>query len=257
MILHSGTPMPRRFSRFLLLCLCCLPLPAFAAVPKKAPPPPPGPETMEVKTLMLERGRLVIDNPMNQKSMDDDWRGFQPGKWQCEEGQGVKVTAVPGDHGPYRIRHFDLTDFVLQVSFMFDGVDELSFGFDNDGGQHMMGCHLSPDGISINRTPLIGKDRKDDAMDHATCKLERGVWHTLVWECKGQEMLACVDQKWVVYGNADGIDCYKTYTAFSTGSVPGKFIHVANYRAWQAAGFSPEWESKRRARVVEYKSKKH
>ncbi len=246
----------------LLILLLCSAIPAQAAVHTTTPKPkpkqlPPGPEMAELKTLMCERGKLVIDNLMDQASMDNDWRGFQPGAWTCEPGQGVKVTAVPGEHSPYRIRKFDLTDCVLQVSFMFDGVDEVGFGFDNDQGQHLMGCHLRPDGIDISRCPIIGKDRKDDAIDHASAKLERGVWHTLVWEIHGTEMLACVDELALVYGKVDGIDCYKTYSAFFTGAVPGKFIHVGRFRAWQGTVLRPEWEAKKRAQVLEYKTTRH
>jgi hypothetical protein len=228
-----------------------------ASHPATPPPAPPGPEAAEIKTLMCERGKLVIDNPMDRASLDNDWRGFQPGAWTCEAGQGVKVTAVPGQHSPYRIRKFDLTDCVLQVSFQFDGVDEVGFGFDDDHGQHLMGCHLRPDGIDISRCPIIGKDRKDDAIDHANAKLERGVWHTLVWEIRGTEMLACVDQQALVYGKVDGIDCYKTYTAFFTGAVPGKYIHVGRFRAWQVMAFKPDWEASKRAQVLAYKAGRH
>ena len=221
--------------------------------PPKPPVPqaPPGPETAELATLMCERGQLMIDNRMDQAAMDNDWQGFQPGLWTCEAGQGVKVTAVPGEHPPYRIRKFDLTDCVLQVSFKFDGVDEVGFGFDNDQGQHLMGCHLRPDSISLNRCPIIGKDRNDDDIAHATVKLERGVWHTLVWEIHGTEMLARVDDLPPVYGQVDGIDCYKTYTAFFTGAVPGKFIHVGRFRAWQAANQKSDWATRGRAKMLE------
>jgi hypothetical protein len=238
-----------------LALLCCLTV--AEAATHAPPPPPPGPEAAEVRTLMCQRGKLVIDNLMDQASMDNDWRGFQPGAWTCEAGQGVKVTAVPGDHSPYRIRKFDLTDCVLQVSFQFDGVDEVGFGFDDDHGQHLMGCRLHPDSIDISRCPIIGKDRKDDAIDHCRATLARGVWHTLVWEIRGTEMLACVDQQPLVYGMVDGIDCYKTYTAFFTAAVPGKFIHIGRFRAWQAPTFMPDWESKMRAKVLAYKLSRH
>ena len=232
---------------------------ATASTRKPAPAPPKvdAPLEAELKTLLCERGRLMIDNRMDQAAMDNDWQGFQPGAWTCVPGQGVRVTSVPGQHPPYRIRKCDMTDLVLQVSFRFEGVDELGFGFDDDHGQHLMGCHLSPDRIDISRCPIIGKDRKDDAIDHANAKLERGVWHTLVWEIHGTEMLACVDEQALVYGKVDGIDCYKTYTAFSTGAVPGKSISVGRFRVWQAPALRPEWEAKKRAQVLEYQKTRH
>jgi hypothetical protein len=187
--------------------------------------------------------------------MDNIWRGFQPGEWKLED-HAVRVTAKPGEHSPYRIRHFDQTDVVLQVSFRLDGVDHLGFGFDDDRGQHLMSCNLHPNSLDIHRSGIIGKDRKDDNIDQARMKLAPGTWPTLVWEIHGTEMLACVDENWLAYGQVDGIDCYKTYLAFFTSANPGQWAWVAHVKVWQAT-LKPDWATKMRARVQAYAKKPH
>lgn len=223
-----------------------------AAVPVTAPEPTSPPIGL-LATLMCERGDLVFDDPMSEESMARDWGGFMPGRWVFEN-QAVRVTSEPGEHGPYRLRKLGLTDLVIQLDFRMDGVTTMGFGMDDERGRHLLACHLSPHSVSLQRRESVTDDRRDHQVDRANVKLAANAWHTLVWEIHGTEMLASIDQKTVLYGEAEGIDIAKGQLAIFTTAAQGNWAWIAHVQAWQAT-LAPGWEAKK-VQVLAYRKKR-
>src|SRR5262249_40197753 len=97
--------------------------------------------------------------------------------------------------------------------------------------------------VSITSTSLklqrsVGGGDRMEVLDTLPLKLEPGIWHTLLLEIQGNEVVASIDGKDVVFGAGERIDVDKTSVQFRVG---GESAAFKDLRVWETTP-SDTWE---------------
>jgi hypothetical protein len=239
-----------------LLLLVVLAGSAGAATTPIAPPAAAAPAA-ELRPLMLARGEQAFAEPFVPAAWQARWGrqgvGWQAGEWTERDG-GIRCAPIPAEnHHPALGHRLDLADVVVQFAFRFDDADAVLLGFDDK--EHIARLVLHRDAIEIVKMSGIGATTKGETIDRAPAKLEPGRWYTAVIELQGDEMLAQVDERWIVYGQAAGLAATKSRLELMSygGKAEAGFAHLT---VWKPAGFTRDWEKDRKPKLLELMKKR-
>jgi hypothetical protein len=224
------------------------PLIAFLLVPglavglqEKKPQKP-----VEIKTIMVKRGELLFEDSFAGEAIDKEWNRYK-GNYAVEKGQ-LKVAEIPSDgHHPAMSRKADTTNCVVQFSFKFEGSTWMGFAWDEK--EHVARVILRPDSVQLLKMSGTGPTTKSEKVDEKRLKFEPGTLHTLLVEIQGKEMLAQVDGKDILYGEAPGVDGTKSRVELISG---GQWAWYDDIKVWKA---EPEdkWPQKRKILLAQMK----
>lgn len=235
---------------FALSVALALPLAAAAAADKgkKKDAEDEGP-----KLLMTQTGKQFLDEPFTVESWKKNWgKGWFKGDWQIVGDQlRVAERAEDGHHpeigygtgGPFH-------NVIVQCRFKYDGCKWMGFGFSDK--EHVARIMLNNDGFELVKMSGIGPTTKGVRLDRQSVKWDPAKWYTMTIEVLGNEMIANVDNQYVLYGQADGIDIDKGRVTMIVG---GQYGWYDEMKIWEALP-SPTWEKKKAAVLAQKEKRK-
>lgn len=197
--------------------------------------------------IMVKKGKLLFEEPFSEESFKKNWQGNK-GRWTVEDGR-VKAAEIPADkHHQARGHKLVHRDVVLQVAFRLEGAKWLGIGFDH--AEHVCRAIVTSTSFRVQKTTGIGPTTKSVKLDEAKLQIDPARWYTLLIELRGNEMLASIDGKEIVYGEADGgLDVEKTRFALIGG---GETTWFGPLKVWEALP-DPAWAKKKPALVASLK----
>ncbi len=223
-----------------VLIACCAT--ASAAETKK-------PVDDQPKLLMCTMGKLMLDEPFTPESWKKDF-GVYKGDFQSV-GDQLRVAERPEDgHHPEASHHGPVHNVVVQFKFKYDGCKWMGFSFTDK--EHVARIMLNDNGFELVRMSGIGPTTKGTQLDHLTIKWDHTKWYTMTIELLGNEILAHVDDQYVLYGESEGLDIDKDRIALIVGGQYGWYDHL---RMWEALP-DPKW-AKVKPLLIEQKAKHH
>jgi hypothetical protein len=160
------------------------------------------------------------------------------GRWEIKDGVLVGAEKAEDKHGAMLTKPgLPFHNAAVQVAFRVDGAK----AFTLDANSFKMGRIIA---VSITSTSLklqrsVGGGDRMEVLDTVPLKLDRGIWHTLLLEIQGNEVVAGIDGKDVVFGAGERIDVDKTSVQFRVG---GESAAFKNLRVWETTP-SDTWEA--------------
>ena len=224
----------------LVLLLTGLLPPAFGQEAKKTDKKKPA----DPKVWMCIKGASLWEEPFANGAYSKDWSLYK-GKYIVEK-DAVKVAEVATDgHLPTMTRSFKESNIILQFAFKFEGAKWLGVQLDdasNDAKkEHVAQLIIQPDGFRIEKMTGFAGTTKSTTIDQKKVKFEPGVWHTIVWEIQGDEMVATVDDKDMVMGRGEGMTQVRTRLQLCSS---GEWAWYDEIKVWKGE-IDPKWAKKR------------
>jgi hypothetical protein len=215
--------------------LLVFPSPTLQAQTKDAPP-----------TLMLQPGKLLVGEDLNQP-FAKDWFANK-GKWEVVDG-AMRASEIADDmHAGVRRKPVSFKIAVVQFAFKLDGATMMSLSMNAEQG-HVCRVRINPTGFAVIRDK--DKVNSGKAVEMDTCKVEikPGVWHTMVVEMAGKDMLARLDGKDVAFGSNDGLATAKASVGFT---VKGDSVSFKTLRVYEGTPLK-SWDETRAKLIAERK----
>jgi len=238
--------------RLLALTLTCL-LGAGFATSEAAEKKKKEEESSGPKLLMTELGKPILDEPFTPESWQKNWgKSWNKGDWQIVGDQlRVAEKAEDGHHpeigygagGP-------LHNVVVQCKFKYDGAKWMGFGFTDK--EHVARIMINDGGFELVKMSGIGGTTKGVKLDRQSMKWEKDRWYTMTIELLGNEIIANIDDQFVLYGSADGLDIDKNRFTMIVG---GQYGWYDELKIWEALP-NPTWEKKKPALLVQKEKRK-
>lgn len=212
-----------------------LALPAVAQTPKDAP-----------QTVMLTPGKLLVSEDLD-KPFSPDWFG-KPGKWEVVDGATRGAERTEDMHAAVRRRTVKFDSAIVQFQFRLDGATAMSLSMNAEKG-HVCRVRVTPDGFTLIRDKDKVKNEKFGPLDEVKVKIEPKVWHTMVVEMAGKDMLVRLDGKSLGFGTQDGLTTTKHSVGFT---VTGESVSYKNLRVYDGT-LTKDWDVMRAKLVAERK----
>jgi hypothetical protein len=208
--------------------LACCALSAAAAETKK-------PVDDSPKLLMAGLGKLMLDEPFTPESWKKDW-GVYKGDFQSV-GNQLRVAERPDDgHHPEASHAGPVHNVVVQFKFKYDGCKWMGFSFTDK--EHVARIMINDNGFELVRMSGMGPTTKGKTLDHINFKWDQTKFYTMTIELLGNEILAHVDDQYVLYGESEGLDIDKNRIALIVGGQYGWYDHL---RMWEAEPDPAKW----------------
>lgn len=220
---------------FVPMAAFLLGFPAFAGAPKDAP-----------QTLMLTPGKLLVSEDLD-KPFGKDWFGA-PGKWEIVDGVTRGSQRTEDMHAAVRRRTVKFDSAVVQFQFRLEGAKFISLSMNAEKG-HVCRVRIDPEGFTVIRDKDKAKNEKFPPLDEVKVKIDSKVWHTMVVEMAGKDMLARLDGKTVGFGSNDGLTTTKHSVGFT---VSGESVSFKNLRVYEGTPMK-SWDETRAKLVAERK----
>lgn len=199
----------------------------------------PASETAGPKTLLTERGKLLLTDALDQP-LAAEWKPNR-GTWAIADGALRGTERKADQHAAVLRRALKGHDLIYQFAFKFEGASRIGLNVDDPKG-HCCLAVLAPEGFTVIRaTHAEDKDDKRVRLDANPTPIKPGVWHTLVFEVQGKSVLASVDGAAVAFGDHAAIDVDKGSFAIS---VSGESASFKSLRVWEARP-NKDWETTR------------
>ncbi len=195
-----------------------------AGAPKDAP-----------ATLMLMAGKLLVSEDLNQP-FGKEWFG-KPGKWDVLDGVTRGAERTEDMHGAVRRRNVQFDRAIVQFQFRLEGAKMTTLSMNAEKG-HVCRVKINADGFSVVRDADKVKKDKPVILDEVKVKIEPKVWHTMVVEMAGKDMLAKLDGKAIAFGSHDGLTTTKHSVGFT---VQGEAVSFKNLRVYEGT-LMKSWE---------------
>jgi hypothetical protein len=242
-------PVPSPVLRTLaLLAALALPLAAAEAKAKKKDGEDEGP-----KLLMTQPGKLLLDEPFTAETWAKNWaKNWHKGDWQIVNDQmRVAQIAADGHHpeigwGPGGPLH----NVVARCKFKYDGAQWMGFGFTDK--EHVARIMITNDGFELVKMSGIGPTTKGERLDRQSVKWDKDRWYTMTIELLGAELLANLDDQYVLYGESKTFDIDKNRFTMIVGGQYGWFDEM---KVWEALP-DPKWEKKKAAVLAQKEKRK-
>jgi hypothetical protein len=199
----------------------------------------PASESVGPKTLVTERGKLLLADDLDQP-LGTDWKPNR-GTWATVDGVLRGTERKDDHHAAVLRRRLAGHDFIFQFAFKFDGASRIGLNVDDPKG-HCCLAALTPEGFTVIRA-THAEDKADQRvhLDANPRPIKPGVWHTLLFEVQGKSVLASVDGTAVAFGEHAAIDVDKASFAISVSGASASF---KNLRVWEARP-NKDWQTTR------------
>jgi hypothetical protein len=231
-----------------LLSLTTAIVPAADAKKKTKDAPETGP-----KLLLTLPGKVLLDEPFTADSWEKNWgKGWRKGDWQIMGDQlRVAEKAEDGHHpeigygttGPYH-------NVIVQCKFKYDGAKWMGFGFSDK--EHVARIMINDGGFELVKMSGIGGTTKGVRLDHQSMNWDKTKWYTMTIELLGTEIIANVDNQFVLYGSDPGLDVDKGRFTMIVG---GQYGWYDELKLWEALP-NPTWEKKKPALLQQKEKRK-
>jgi len=212
------------------------------AKPAKAEEPP------LAKTLMTTRGPVMFSDPFSAETFKSLWN-THGGDWTVVDGALRGGDTAGGGHHPQIAHGMKMKDVVVQCRFRIDGANWMGFSFGNS--QHVLRVMINKDAFEIVKMSGTGATTKGERLDRQTMKWEKDRWYTMLIEWSGAEVIAQVDDQFVLYGNAESLNVDKGSILLING---GSHAWFDDLTLWEATP-DAKWE-KRRVLLLQQKEKR-
>lgn len=212
---------------FLALSAALMSFPLHAGAPKDAP-----------QTLMLQPTKLLVDEDLS-KPFGKDWFG-KPGKWDIVDGVTRGSERTEDMHGAVRRRNVKFDHAIVFFQFRLEGAKAMSLSMNAEKG-HVCRVRVTPDGFNVQRDKDKKKNEKPVVLDKRDVKIEPKIWHSMVVEMSGKDMLARLDGKEIAFGSHDGLVTTKHSVGFT---VQGDGVSFKNLRVYEGTPMSSWSETK-------------
>ncbi len=232
---------PSSIGAAIIICFCCAAAAAGADAKKPVDDTP--------KLLMTSLGKLMLDEPFTPESWKKDW-GVYKGDFQIVNNQLRVAERAEDGHHPEASHPGPVHNVVVQFKFRYDACKWMGFSFTDK--EHVARIMLNDNGFELVRMSGMGPTTKGHPLDHVTVKWDQSKWYTMTIELLGNEIIAQVDEKYVLYGESEGLDIDKNRIALIVGGQYGWFDHL---RMWEAEP-DAKW-AKIKPQVLEQKEKHH
>ncbi len=199
-------------------------------------------------TLMLQPGKLLVGEDLNQP-FGKEWFG-KPGKWEVIDGVTRGSERSEDMHGAVRRRNVRFEHAIVQFQLRLEGAKLTTLSMNAEKG-HVCRVKISTDGFSVVRDADKAKNEKPIVLDKRDIKIEPKVWHTLVVEMSGKDMLARLDGKEIAFGTHDGLLAPKASVGFT---VQGESVSFKNLRVYEGTPLK-SWDQTRAKLRAERKGK--
>ncbi|MCI0464027.1 MAG: hypothetical protein L0Z62_44400 [Gemmataceae bacterium] len=216
--------------RLLSLVCCALMVVPFGARAQQAP---------DLETVMTRRGKVLVSAAFDRPP-GKGWLQ-KKGTWEIVD-KAIRASERADDEHAAVMRYpLSFHNAVIQFSFKLDGANGGSLSINGASG-HVCRVLIRPTGISVKKD----RDKKtpgDKGAILGSCSvaIKPGVWHTLLVELHGTEMVACLDGKHFAIGKHNAIDVPKTNFGLT---VSGQSMSFKNLHVWEAQP-NPGWEATR------------
>ncbi|HEV3029562.1 MAG TPA: hypothetical protein VG457_18435 [Planctomycetota bacterium] len=215
---------------------------ALAQEARKTAPKKPA----DAKVWMALRGPLLWEETFAGGVWSKDWNLYK-GKFIVEKEQ-LKVAEQAADgHLATMTRNFKESNVIIQFRFKFEGAKWLGIQLDdavNDAKkENVAQLTVQPDSFRIEKMTGFAGTTKNTVVDQRKMKFEPGVWHRIVWEIQGDEMLAAVDDQEIVMAKVDGMTLVRSRLQLVTG---GEVAWFDGIKVWKAEA-DPRWAKKKAA----------
>lgn len=182
----------------------------------------------EPKTLLTERGKLLFRDDLTQP-LGKEWRAAK-GKWEVVNGAIRGAEQKADMHGAVARHAMPFQNVIIQYDFKLEGARQTSLSINAAKG-HLCRVVINPTTLSVRKDSL-DKNVTDEAavLDTRNTTVAPNVWHTLVIEIRGQEMLATLNGKETAFGSHPGLEKEKANFGFT---VAGEAVSFRNLRVWE------------------------
>ena len=209
-----------------------------AVPPPKAAEAPVKVGTPDMEPLMVKRGKLIFQDSFDKGTINTkNWNHYK-GNWEAD-GDGIKAQELASDmHHPamqHRLGKTGFKDVIVQASFKFDGGKWMGLSLDNK--EHVARCMMTPTDFKIVKMSGIGGTTKGENVDQKKFKFETGKWYTMLWEIRGQEMFARINDETYIFGEMAGVETDKLGFELICG---GEWCGWDEVRIWEAEE-NPKW----------------
>ena len=227
----------------ILVCLATLPLAAAEKKHKDDPAAAP-----DLKTLMTTRGASLFEELFTPESFKMNW-DVHGGIFEVVDGALRSGDKPGGDHHPQTAHRVKMHDVVVQCRFRIDGANWMGFSFGDK--EHIARVMINNDQVEVVKMSGIGATTKGERLDHLPMKWEKSRWYTMLIEFRGPELIANIDNQYVLYGESPTIDADKTSILLING---GTYAWFDDLKINEAVA-DPKWE-KRKPAVLAQKEKR-
>jgi hypothetical protein len=198
------------------------------------------------KVWMCLRGTLLWEENFPNGGWSKEWSLYK-GKFVVEKDK-LKVGEIPSDgHMATMTRSFKESNIIIQFGFKFDGAKFFGIQLDdatNDAKkEHVAQLTLQPDGFRIEKMTGFGGTTRNQIVDQKKMKFDPGMWHTIVWELQGDEMVATVDDKEMALAKVDGMTLVRSRLQLIASGESAWFDDI---KVWKGEP-DPKWPKKRAA----------
>jgi hypothetical protein len=231
--------------------LACLVLVwSLSAAERKAKAEAPDPS--QLKTLMITRGEVLFSDRFTADTFAKTW-AVHGGKWDVVDGALRSGDSPGGGHHPQYARRVTTRDCVVQFRFRIDGANWMGVSFTDK--QHVLRIMIGKEHFEIVKMSGIGSTTKGERLDRQLMKWEPGRWYTMLIEVRGPEVLAQVDNQWVLYGSSDTFDLDRASFMLINGGSNAWFDDLTIWSGMADPALQKQWD-KRRALVLQQKEKR-
>jgi hypothetical protein len=202
-------------------------------------------ELPDVPTLMSQRGKVLV----NETFSTPDWSkslGTYKAETELSEGHLRIAPQADAGHAPQLNLMAPMTNLVVQVRFRLDGAQSTNVQVsDPKRKENLAAVGVDAKRIGMSRITGWGRTTRFSNVANTPLLGDPAAWHTLVVEWSGNECLVQLDERVVLYGEAEQFGMAKGQLSFNTtkGSV-----WYDDLRVWEGVP-DPAW-AKRKAEVI-------
>jgi hypothetical protein len=201
--------------------------------------PPP-----DATPLLTKPGKVLFNDDLREVPHERDKktksRGWQSGKgkWEIKNGDLVGAEKAEDHHGAMLTRtRLAFHNATVQVLFRLDGAR--AFTLDANAQGRVVAVTVATTSLKL-AVSVAGGD-KMEVLDTIPLNLTSGVWHTLLLEMLGNEVVASIDGREIAFGANERVDVDKTSVQFRVG---GESAAFKNLIVREATG-SDAWKATR------------
>jgi hypothetical protein len=177
-----------------------------------------------VKTVMVEPGKSLLNDDLSKIAAS--WKAGK-GKWEVVDGALRGAELKDDMHGAVTRHDVAFQNGVIAFAFKLDGAKQISLSMNATKG-HVGRVIIRPNGFSVNKDDQDGKkgDDKPVVLKMVETPIKPGVWHTMVLEVNGKELLATLDGEHVAYGEHDALEKPKANIGLTVAGEKASFKNL-------------------------------
>jgi hypothetical protein len=184
------------------------------------------------------KGKLLLEENFEGGELPKGWNR-NTGKISVAGGVLHASQVAADEHvGAFR-KAVPVQDCAVQVDFQFAGARVFNLGFDPAPGElkkkgHLFSVIITPESWNITEhNDKANPQSKNVVHAKAAAKFEPGKWHTLLLECKGNEVIARVAGKEPLRATAKDFHVKKPGLVFRMGGKDGQEVLLDNVKVWE------------------------